>query len=70
MLHKKNINWEVFRNLLVEIITFNTPLKSIEDLENAVQKFCVDIQHVSWAAPATTEKSRDGNKTKIPFNVR
>lgn len=58
-LHSKDTDWELFRRLLDEITTLDVPLKSEEDIDNAVDKLTRKIQEATWqSTPNTTSRTK------------
>lgn len=46
-------NWNLFKNTLDESISLSIPLKTPDDLDQAVQHLCVNIQSAAWKATPT-----------------
>lgn len=53
----KKTNWSTYRRILDAKIALNIPLKTSEDLENAVEHLCISIQEAAWAATPTSKTS-------------
>jgi hypothetical protein len=49
-LSNRHTNWDFFRLLITERLTLNIPLKTTEDIEEAVKIFNETIQWAGWTA--------------------
>jgi hypothetical protein len=49
-LNNRRTNWDFFRLLITERLTFNIPFKSTEDIEEAVKLFNETIQWAGWTS--------------------
>lgn len=67
-LTNKNTNWNIFKDLVSEKISFDISLKNPEELDDAVQKLCVNIQSAAWEATPDTSHITDTHR--IPLNIR
>lgn len=67
-LTNKNTNWNIFKDLVSDTISFDISLKCAEELDDAVQKLCVNIQSAAW--DATPDTSHISNTKRIPQNIR
>lgn len=53
-LTKGIVNWDNFRSYLEDNLNLQIPLKSQNDIENAVEHFVVSIQQAAWDSAVTT----------------
>jgi hypothetical protein len=61
-LHNKRTNWELFREIIDRRLQLNIPLKTEEELNDAVEQFTNEIQKAAWEATPEqedTEKDED-----------
>ena len=68
-LHNFKTNWDKFRALVDGTVSLHIPLKTTEDMDNAIEYFNSFAQDSSWAS---TPEARPTEKTNhhIPANIR
>jgi hypothetical protein len=58
-LSNRQTNWDLFRHLITERLTLKIPLKTPEDIEEAVKLFNDTVQWAGWTAtPSPTPQPR------------
>jgi hypothetical protein len=49
-LSNRQTNWNLFRHLITECLTLKIPLKTPEDIEEAIKLFNYAVQWAGWTA--------------------
>lgn len=66
-LHSRKTNWTLFRELIANSIDMKVPLKSDEDITNAVEHFDIIVQQAAWATtPPPTASNSDRTHCSLP----
>lgn len=65
----RNTNWDIFKDLISDKISFDISLKCPQELDNAVQQLCINIQSAAWEATPNTS-SYNSNTETISSNIR
>lgn len=68
-LHNKHTDWNQFRRLISSTLNLQIPLKSDEDISDAVEHFNSCIQSAAWQSTPVLE-SRTAHKSYTPCNIR
>ena len=64
-LYNKKTNWETYKAILDEKITCNIPLKTAEDIENAIEDLNIKIHEaINLATPIHVQKTKTINISK------
>ena len=66
--YNKNTNWNKYKEILDDKITCNIPLKTSEDIENAIEQFNIEIHNaINAATPPIAQKTKISN---VSNNIR
>ena len=66
--YNKHTNWDIYRETLNENITCNIPLKTPEDIENAIEQFNIEIHKaINTATPELKSKTKT---THVSHSIR
>lgn len=68
ILCNKSTNWIKFRHQISEVITYNVPLKTPSEINDAVQQLTVVIQEAAWSSTST--RISNEKYEEIPIIVR